>query len=120
MASYRDLKVWQLGTELAIEVYGATRCFPSDERFGLISQIRRAAVSIPSNVAEGHGRNSIAEMIRFCGYALGSVAEMETQITISQGLGFGDAEELTGVLDKCDTISRMLHGLIRSNRDREN
>ncbi|QDU55024.1 four helix bundle protein [Aeoliella mucimassa] len=120
MASFRELKVWQLGTELAIDVYGATRSFPNDERFGLISQMRRAAVSIPSNIAEGHGRNSTPEMIRFCGYALGSVAELETQITISQGLGFGNSNELTSVLEKCDTTSRMLHGLIRSNRGRDN
>lgn len=119
MASYRELKVWQAGVELALDVYRATRAFPSDERFGLVSQMRRAAVSVSSNIAEGHARNSAQEMIRFCGIALGSVAELEAQLTIASKLKFGNDVELNDVLQTCDKVSRMLHGLIRSNRDRQ-
>ena len=102
--------------ELAKRVYRLTESFPVDERFGLTSQTRRAAVSVPSNVAEGHARNTNAEMIRFCGIALGSVAEIETQLILAADLGFARRDESEDTLKLTDEIGRMFRGLIRSNR----
>jgi four helix bundle protein len=118
MASYRDLKVWQAGMLLAKRVYKLTEPFPGDERFGLVSQMRRSAVSVPANVAEGHARNTTAEMIRFSGIALGSVAEIETQLLLAADFGFADADDVDDILKLTDEIGRMLHSLIRSNRSR--
>jgi four helix bundle protein len=119
MANYRELKVWQLGIEVATDVYRLTRDFPPDERFGLIAQMRRSAVSISSNIAEGHARNANQEMIRFCSIALGSVAELETQLVIAQELEFGDNDAASNLQHSLDELSRMLHSLIRSFRDRQ-
>jgi four helix bundle protein len=116
MAGYRDLKVWQAGMRLAKRVYELSSTFPNDERFGLTSQMRRAAVSVPSNIAEGHARNTNSEMIRFCGISLGSLAEIETQLLLAADLGFADAREVDDLLTLTEEIGRMLHGLIRSNR----
>ncbi len=80
MAGYRDLKTWQLGIELTLDIYRLTVQFPSDERYGLTSQLRRTAVSVPSNIAEGHARKTPKEMIRFTAIAKGSLAEVETQL----------------------------------------
>jgi len=88
MTSHKDLKVWQKGIELVKVIYDITKTFPSNEQFGLTSQIRRCSVSIPSNIAEGCGRNSDKELIHFLYIALGSASELETQIIISQELGF--------------------------------
>ena len=119
MAGYRELKVWQAGMQLAKRVYRLTVSFPSEERFGLTSQLRRASVSVPSNIAEGHARNTKSEMIRFCGIALGSVAEIETQLLLAADLGFVDVGEVDDLLRLTDEVGRMLHGLIRSNRTRD-
>ena len=116
MAGYRDLKVWQAGMLLAKRVYRLSDSFPSDERYGLTTQMRRSAISVPSNIAEGHARNTKAEMIRFSGIALGSVAEIETQLLLAAELNFAKAAEVEDVLKLTDEIGRMLHGLIRSNR----
>jgi four helix bundle protein len=78
--SYRDLLVWQKGTALALEIYRVTQRFPSDERFGLTAQLRRAAVSVPSNIAEGQARRTTGEFIQFLSHAEGSLAEVDTQI----------------------------------------
>jgi four helix bundle protein len=110
------LKVWQSGMILAKRVYRLTASFPADERFGLTSQMRRAAVSVPSNIAEGHARNTKAEMIRFSGIALGSIAEIETQLLLAADLGFAAAPEIDEVLKVSEEVGRMIHGLIRSNR----
>jgi four helix bundle protein len=118
VAGYRDLKVWQAGMVLAKRVYRLTKSFPVDERFGLTSQMRRSAVSVPANIAEGHARNTNAEMIRFSGIAVGSVAEIETQLLLAADFGFAEAEEVEDILKVTDEIGRMLHGLIRSNRPR--
>jgi four helix bundle protein len=107
--SYRDLFVWQRAIDLVVEVYELTRQFPADERFGLTSQMRRAAVSIPSNIAEGQARLTTQEFRRFLRNAQGSLAELDTQVTISRRLGFiGDAERLDGLRQE---IGRMIHGL---------
>ena len=116
MPGYRDLGVWQRAIRLALLVYKLTRAFPGDERFGLTSQMRRAAVSVASNIAEGQGRNTRQETIRFCRIAMGSIAELETQLTISKELGFGDQQICQDILALSDEISRMLQGLIRSAR----
>ena len=118
LASYRRLKVWQEAKRLTVAIYRATSEFPADERFGLVNQLRRAAVSVPSNIAEGQARNTPSEMIRFCSIALGSLAEIETQLLIAVDLGFGDPDTLNDLLAQAEEISRMLHGLIRSNRSR--
>lgn len=108
MAGYRELKVWRSAMLLGKKVYELNASFPNDERFGLTSQIRRVAVSVPSNIAEGHARNTGGDMIRFCSIALGSVAELETQL-----LRLSEVDE---VLALTEEVGRMLHGLIRSNR----
>src|SRR5882724_6453793 len=88
MAGYRELKVWQIGIRLTVRVYKVTAGFPSHELYGLTSQLRRAAVSIPSNIAEGHARGSSKEMARFCRIAKGSLAELETQLVLASELGY--------------------------------
>lgn len=114
MASYRDLKVWQLGVELAVEIYRLTAAFPKQEQYGLTSQMRRAAVSVASNIAEGHARKTQMELQRYLNIAKGSLAELETQMTIAGELGFADAAAMTKVVALADQESRMLSGLLRS------
>jgi len=117
MASYRDLTVWQLGVELAVEVYRLTADFPKQEQYGLTSQMRRAGVSIASNIAEGHARKSQKELQRFLNMAKGSLAELETQMTIAGELGFADVASIAKVVALADQESRMLSGLLRSVSD---
>lgn len=109
---FRDLEVWQLGKRIALEVYRATKHFPSDERFGLVLQMRRSAVSIASNIAEGFNRKSRAEYRQFLHIALGSCAELETQAEIARDLGYAQAESWPQLLDMIDHESRMLRSLI--------
>jgi four helix bundle protein len=111
--SYRDLQVWQRGVDLTERIYQATQPFPPDERFGLVAQLRRAAVSIPSNIAEGWGRMSTAEFIRFLS-AHGSLTEVETQIIVSRRLGFIDESVKRRILDETTVERKMLRALIRS------
>ena len=88
MKTHKDLEIWNLGVQLVEAIYRVTSTFPKEEIYGLISQIRRAAVSIPSNIAEGAARNSLKEFIQFLYVSLGSLSELETQIIISQKLGY--------------------------------
>lgn len=118
--SYRDLEVWQLAIEAAKLVYQVTQQFPIEERFGLVNQMRRASVSIPSNVAEGHARNSAKDFQRFIAIAMGSVAELETQTILSVELGFIRHEQQQELLVKLDKIGKMLRGLHRSLEKRAN
>ena len=115
--SYRDLRVWQQSKELVLAVYETTQAFPKDERFGIISQMRRASVSVPSNIAEGNAR-STKEYIRFIDIALGSLAELETQIEISQSLGFMEHQQMLGLFAQTDAIGRMLRKLSQSLKAR--
>jgi four helix bundle protein len=94
MATHEDLDVWKLSMDLVEDIYKLTYNFPSEEKFGLISQLRRAAVSVPSNIAEGAARKSDKEYIQFLYIALGSLAEIETQLLISKRLGFCDSEAI--------------------------
>lgn len=111
--SYRDLLVWQKGIALTLAVYRLTQRFPSEERFGLMAQLRRAAVSIPSNIAEGQARQTTREFVQFIAYAEGSLAEVDTQIVISRQLGYGTDAELTQVEGLINELRRMLNGLRR-------
>jgi four helix bundle protein len=112
--SYRDLIVWQKAMELVAEIYRLTRAFPADEMFGLVSQLRRAAVSIPSNIAEGYGRTSTGEYKQFLGHARGSLWEVETQILIAPKLKYLGDEEADGLLKLATETGRILQGLIAS------
>jgi len=114
MAGYRDLKVWQLGMEITREVYKLTSGFPKTELYGLTSQIRRSAVSIPSNIAEGHSRDSRRELARFVSIAKGSLAELETQLLIARELEYGDENSIDILLKLAEQEGRMLAGLRRS------
>ena len=101
MKKFKGLKIWQEGIEIVTNVYQLTSGFPEDEKFGLVSQIRRSAVSIPSNIAEGYGRNSDSELSRFLNISRGSSYELETQLIISFNLGYISSEQL-------EIITRML------------
>jgi four helix bundle protein len=111
--NYTDLIVWQKGIALAKTVYQLTSKYPAEEKFGLVSQMRRAAVSIPSNIAEGQARHTTGEFIQFISHAEGSVAELETQLILSIELGFAIANNARSALALVDEIRRMLNGLRR-------
>ena len=97
---HKDLDIWKLGIELVEKIYKVTKKFPESERFGLISQMQRAAISYPSNIAEGAARNSIKEYIRFLYISLGSLAELETQVIIASRLEFMDEKEVSEDIEK--------------------
>ena len=117
MAGYRDLKVWKLGVEISLEVYRLTKDFPKDELYGLTSQIRRAAVSVPSNIAEGHARKSQKDFARFLNIAKGSLAELETQLIIASELGYLQQPQFDSLLKLADQESRMISGLLSSLKE---
>ena len=111
---YQELIVWQRAMELSKAIYIATKSLPDEERFGLTSQLRRASLSIPSNIAEGQGRLTAGEFRQFLGTARGSVFEVETQFQLALDLGYfssGEASQLFGLTSE---VSRLLNGLIRS------
>lgn len=110
---FRELEVWKKSMELTEAVYRVSGRFPQDERYGLMSQLRRAAVSVPSCIAEGHARCSRREFSRFVSIALGSLAEVETQVMLAQRLGYVE-EEAEQTLSSASEIGKMLHGLRRS------
>jgi four helix bundle protein len=111
---YKDLFAWQEAMDLVVAVYRVTAAFPTDERFGLTSQLRRAAVSIPSNIAEGQGRGPTQDFVRFLHIARGSVQEVGTQIELAFRLGFlGDADR-TALVASLTEIAKILSGLICS------
>jgi four helix bundle protein len=112
--SYHDLLVWQKGIELSVLVYRLSMQFPREETYRLSNQMRRAAVSIPSNIAEGAGRLNTREYKQYLGVARGSSFELQTRLTIARELGFGDAEQLRRAETTCDEIGKMLFGVIRT------
>lgn len=110
--SYRDLKVWQLGMDIAVDVYRLTQDYPRDEQFGLTSQTRRAASSVPANIAEGYGRNSKASYVNFLRIAQGSLKELETHVLLAERVGMARSEGTTDILGRCDRLGKMLGSLI--------
>jgi four helix bundle protein len=112
--SYQDLAVWQKGMQLVTSVYSVTRTFPREEMYGLTSQIRRAVVSVPANIAEGWGRRSTKEYIQFLRIARGSLLELGTLLLIAVNLGYLTTEKAETMLDQVQEISRMLSGLMSS------
>jgi four helix bundle protein len=115
---YRDLLVWQKAVGWVEAIYSATHGWPQDERFGLISQVRRAAVSVPSNIAEGCARRSTGDFVRFLSISRGSLAEVETQLIIATRLGYLDEPTQASLLEAADELSRMLAGLIAKLEER--
>ena len=111
--SYKDLNVWQKGIELAKLIYTLTARFPTEERFAPVSQMRRAAVSIPSNIAEGQARHTTGEFIQFISHAEGSVAELNTQLILAIELGFLASETAAPAAELMEHLRRMLNGLRR-------
>ena len=116
--SYKDLIVWQKGIELAKAVYKLTTPFPAEEKFGLVSQMRRAAVSIPSNIAEGQARRTTPEFIQFVTHAQGSTAELDTQIILAVELEFCPKKNALPMYELTDEIRRMLNALHRKLAER--
>jgi len=114
LKNYKELHVWQKAYQFCLEIYKVTKTFPNEEKYGLTSQIRRAAISIPSNIAEGYGRKSSGEYIQFLYVAYGSNCELETQLLLSGDLGYIEKIGLESLLKSVGDIERMLKALIRS------
>lgn len=110
---YKELLVWQKGIKLVKEIYRLTRDFPQDEKWGLVSQMRRASVSIPSNIAEGQARRTTRDFIQFISIAEGSVAEVDTQLIIAYELGYCDQATVDPIAEMLDELRRMLNALRR-------
>ncbi len=114
MAAYTELKVWQKSMDLVESVYALTAKYQDDERYGLSKQMRRACISVPSNIAEGYGREQQGYIAQFLRIALGSSRELETQLMIGVRLGFATVEQSTTAQTQCDEVGKMLRGLLRS------
>ena len=108
---HKDLKAWEFAMDFVVAIYEMTTSFPRDERYGLVAQLRRAAVSIPSNIAEGYGRHSAKELHRFVNNALGSLLEVETPIELSQRLNYTSPEIAARVLHESNRLKQVLQGL---------
>lgn len=111
---YRQLIAWQKAISMVSRAYQLTQGFPREEVYGLTSQMRRAAVSVPSNIAEGQGRRSKGEFCQFLGHAFGSLLELETQVTIANNLGYLGAESADDFLSETEELGRVINGLISS------
>jgi four helix bundle protein len=109
--THKDLQVWKIAMDLVTEVYAVTNCFPREELYGLTSQVRRAAISIPSNIAEGTARHSRKEFVQLLHVASGSIAELETHLLLAARLGFGSTES---VLIRTEEVRKLLLGLLRA------
>jgi four helix bundle protein len=112
--AYSDLDVWKKSMDLVVAIYNASKSFPREETFCLTSQLRRSAVSVPSNLAEGHSRKSTAEFLRHISIAQGSLSELETQVLICERLGYLNGATRDGLLKASAEIGRMLNGLLAS------
>lgn len=119
MNNHKDLKVWRQGIELTKIVYQLTATFPESEKYGLVSQMRRAAVSIPSNIAEGAARHSKKEFAQFLYIAMGSCAELDTQLIVSEELDFVSFESAQQAVQLIEEVKRMIQGLINYNNTKE-
>lgn len=116
VTEFEELDVWRESMKLVRDIYSATKNFPREERLGLTNQIQRAAVSIPSNIAEGHGRYSKAEYANFVSIAHGSLNEVRTQVRIAQMLGYISEDDSKALIERCKTVGRILGGLMKSLR----
>lgn len=114
MHNFKELKVWSNAIKLATAIYNMTRTFPAEEKFGLVSQFQRSSVSIPSNIAEGAGRNTNGEFRQFLGIAKGSLYELETLLIISKEVSFISETNYNDLTEKIEEISKMLTGLKKS------
>jgi four helix bundle protein len=112
--NYRDLIVWKKAFDLTLAIYAETSCFPREEKYGITAQLRKACVSIPSNIAEGEGRKSASEFRRYLFIALGSLKEAETQILISDALGYFKPNAAAKLMEMAAEIGRLLSGLSKS------
>ena len=116
--SFRELTVWQRAIALTLEIYKLTATFPDSERFGLTNQLRRASVSVASNIAEGYGRSTKGEYVQFLGHARGSNSEVETQLVIARGLEFGSKQLLQAAETSCSEVGRMLRTMMKTLRSK--
>ena len=114
MKSYKDLIVWQKSMKLVSEIYSVTRSFPEEEKFGLVSQMRPSAVSIPSNIAEGYGRGSKVEYARYVKISRGSMYELDTQVEIAKTQDFINIEHYKHLMGNLEEIGKMLNGLVNA------
>ena len=119
MKSHKDLDVWRLAIDLASDVYEVTKTFPEDERYGMTVQMRRSAISIASNIAEGAARQGDKEFVQFLHIALGSVSELDTQLEIAMRVNLTSVESLKGLQDMAIRINQMLPGLAQSVRSKD-
>ncbi len=117
--SYRDLKVWQRSVDFGLQIYSISRKFPADEKFGMTSQPRRSATSVAANIAEGQARRTSGEYLQHLGIARGSLAEADTFLVFSKGLGFLKDADFEALSTECLEIGKMLNGLIRSVGERK-
>lgn len=116
--NYRELIVWQKAMDLVEEIYRTTRAFPKEETYGLTIQLRRAAVSIPSNIAEGQGRHTTGDFVRFLAIANGSLRELETQVAIGGRLNYIGTNEEAAIVESAAEVGRLLNGLVRSLKNK--
>lgn len=114
--TYHDLKVWEGAIELSLKIYRMTRKFPAEEMYGLSTQLRRAAISVASNIAEGKGRSSDKELLQFLSHARGSLYEVQTQLQIAKSLGYLTEGDYQGLAQQADAVGRMLNGMIAKFR----
>jgi four helix bundle protein len=114
LKNFKELKVWQKSYHLCLKLYKVTKSFPKEEIYGLTSQIRRSAVSVPSNIAEGYGRKTIPDYVRSLYVAYGSNCELETQVLLSGDLQYIKTESLKDIISEIGEVERMLHSLIKS------
>ena len=114
--TYHDLKVWQDAMELTLKIYRMTRKFPAEEMYGFSAQLRRAAISVASNIAEGKGRSSDKELLQFLSHARGSLYEVQTQLQIAKSLGYLTETNHQSLAQQADSVGRMLNGMIAKFR----
>ncbi len=116
ISAFTDLHAWQEGHKLVVTIYQATKKFPADERFELTNQLRRAAVSITSNIAEGFSRQSYKEKVQFYAISLGSITEVQNQILIAKDVGYLEKEDYEPIQNNIITASKLVNGLIKSSK----
>ena len=119
MRDFKSMKVWEKGHALTLAVYRATQSFPSEERYGLVSQMRRSASSIPANIAEGCGRVGDPELARFCQLGFGSATELEYWLLLSRDLGYVDTQRYAAIVESTIEVKRMLGSLLSTLRGRD-